>query len=142
MLRKAITSLILLPALCHAGKSTTDKDYSDKPKVQIVYRTNYVQVPVVCATLDVADYQLVGGHSYRLMVADGAKPWRPWGMLRPTTNTNARLWVPPASVRPLQWQLIDVTPGFPQQAVIKQAPDCISKPQWVVLGIGNVRPVR
>lgn len=130
-----VTLTVAAFALCNG---TAD----DKRKTQVIYRTNYVNVPVVCATLDVGDFSLIGGHSYKLMVADGNKPWRPWATLRPTTNTEARLWFPAASTRAIVWQLVDYTPGYNQTAATRQAPDCTSKPQWVVVGIGNVRPVR
>jgi hypothetical protein len=95
-----------------------------------------------CPSLDLADVRVEAGHSYRLMVADGIKPWRQWAILRPTSNTAARIWFPLASTRPMQWQLVDTTPGFPEAAVEKKHADCDAKPSWVLLGIGNLRPVR
>lgn len=123
-----------------AGVLALTAHADDKKKT--VYRTNYVQVPVLCAPLEVADIALQGNHRYRLLVADGAQPWRTWGLLSPSTNTTLRLWIPAASTRPLQWQVLDATPGFTAAAVPKLAPDCIAKPQWVLLGRGNLRPVR
>jgi hypothetical protein len=138
-----ITS-ILAALSCYAGDTyiTDAKSTKRTTRTEVVYRTNFVQVPVVCATLESGDVHLQGGHTYKLLVADGAKPWRTWGILRPTTNTNARIWLPVASVRPIQWQLVDYTPGFERTALVKQAPDCTQKAQWVVLGMGNVRPVK
>lgn len=95
-----------------------------------------------CPSLDVSDVRMNAHHSYRLLVADGDKPWRQWAILRPTSNTQARIWFPIASTRPIQWQLVDTTPGWPVLAVEKKPADCDRKPSWVVLGIGNVRPVR
>jgi hypothetical protein len=138
-----ITTLILAaatPSLFADSKS--DNSSTSSRKVRVEYVTNYITVPVVCATLDVADVQLTQGHSYRLFVADGERPWKNWGVLRAQSNTAARVWFPVASTRPLLWQLVDVTPGHPQTAIVKQAPDCIAKPQWVVLGPANIRPVK
>jgi hypothetical protein len=133
-MKRTISLIATLAAMsCHAG---------DKHKTQVVYRTNYVQVPVVCAALDLADVQLEAGHKYRLLVSDNCKPWRNWGTICAASNTAARVWFPAASTRPMAWQLVDWTPGAERVAVVKQAPDCTSKPQWVVLGMGNVRPVK
>lgn len=140
-MKKTIILTLLTAVTAFAGKNTTDNDKSTK-HTQTVYVTNYVQVPMVCATLDVADFQFEANHTYRLLVADGVKPWRNWGVIRSGSNTNARVWFPAASTRPILWQLLDVTPGFEKIALPKQAPDCITKPQYVVIGIGNVRPVK
>jgi hypothetical protein len=119
-----ITS-ILAALSCYAGDKHKDKD-RDRD----------------CPTIDVADVRMNAHHSYRLMVADGAKPWRQWAIIRPTSNTQARIWFPLASTRPIQWQLVDTTPGWPVLAVEKKPADCDAKPSWVVLGVGNVRPVK
>ena len=140
-MKTTIALLIATACASFAGPSTTDK--SDKyKKVETIYVTNYVQVPVVCATLDVADFNFQANHTYRLYVAEANKPWKNWGLIRSGSNTNARVWFPAASTRPVLWQLVDVTPGFAQTALPKQAPDCITKPQYVVLGIANIRPVK
>jgi hypothetical protein len=125
-----LTLLSALPGVADDKKRTT------------VYRTNYVTVSVLCAPLEVADLALQGGHRYRVLVADGAQPWRTWAYLQSPTNVTYRLWVPAASTRPMAWQVLDATPGFPTNALPKLAPDCTSKTQWVLLGRGNLRPVR
>jgi hypothetical protein len=135
-------SFLLPLLLASALTASAGPDTSDRSTKHVRTVTNYVRVPVICAALDLADVELLGGHAYRLYVADGVRPWRNWGALRPATNVSARLWFPAASTRPLLWQLVDVTPGFNQVAVTKQAPDCTAKAQWVVLGLGNIRPVR
>lgn len=135
--------LMLAAAAASAEDRTTDKGTTkDASKTRTIWRTNYVNVPVVCAQLDVADFRFESGHVYRLYVADGTRPWRNWGTVRPGSNTLARIWFPAASTRAIAWQVVDVTPGFPQAALAKVAPDCISKPQWVILGIGNIRQAR
>ncbi len=119
------TATLLVLALCNlaAGDKHKDRDRD-------------------CPTIDVADVRMNAHHSYRLMVADGIKPWRQWAIIRPTSNTQARIWFPLASTRPIQWQLVDTTPGWPVLAVEKKPADCDAKPSWVVLGVGNVRPVK
>lgn len=121
MKRAICLTSLLLALTCHAGDKHKDKD---------------------CPTLDVSDVRMTAHHSYRLLVADGDRPWRQWAILRPTSNTQARIWFPLASTRPIQWQLVDTTPGWSVLAVEKKPIDCERKPSWVVLGIGNVRPVR
>ena len=143
-MKKTIALLVLTTVTAFGDKTTTmttDRSTKAVPPVR-VYVTNYVQVPVVCASLDVADFQFEANRTYRLYVSDGNKPWRNWGLIRSGSNTNARVWFPAASTRPMLWQLIDVTPGFDKVALPKQAPDCIAKPQWVIMGIGNIRPVK
>jgi hypothetical protein len=107
-----------------------------------VYVTNYVRIPQFCGQAEVADVQWEPGHVYRLYVQSGTGPWRYYGVLRPGTNTQGRIWFPAASTRQMAWQLVDHTPGFPKTAVVKIPPDCVSKPEWVVLGVGNIRPAR
>jgi hypothetical protein len=142
---KKLTILSLFSAVvfsCNAATTTDITDKSTKKTPIRVYVTNFVQVPVVCATLDMADMTLEANHTYRLYVQEGARPWRYWGVIKSTTNTAARVWVPAASTRPMLWQVVDWTPGYNRAAVPKTPPDCVSKPQWVVLGVGNIRPVK
>jgi hypothetical protein len=141
-MKTTIALLIATACATFAGPSTTDKSDKSTKVVRTTYVTNYVQVPVVCATLDLADVTLQANHTYRLYVQDGTRPWRYWGVVRSASNTAARVWVPAASTKPMLWQLVDWTPGYDRTAVLKTPPDCISKPQWVVLGVGNIRPVK
>ena len=124
-----------------AGDSTyTTTDKSTKHTTRI-YVTNYVQVPVRCGQLESADVVFQPGHTYRLMVAGQDNRWRNWGVVRAGTNSQGRIWFPLASTKTISWQLVDVTPGFTQAALPKLAPDCTTKREWVVLGLGNIRPV-
>jgi hypothetical protein len=144
MKTKHIAASAILAGAIIAGRaepSKTDATTTSR-KVRVEYVTNYVNVPIVCATLEVADFVLEPGRTYKLFVADGTRPWRSWGILRSRTNANARVWLPAASTRTLLWQLVDTTPGFPSVAVPKLQPDCVSKPQFVVLGPGSIRPVQ
>lgn len=140
-LTRSAAILGLCAAAAQAGADLSDRT-TKSTKRTTVYVTNYVSIPVVCGQLDVADVRVDPGHTYRLYVQDGARPWRYYGVVRPGTNTEARIWFPAASTRPLSWQLVDYTPGFAKTAVTKNAPDCLRKPEWVVLGLGNIRLVR
>lgn len=143
MKTKMALCLMLAAAAASAEDRTTDKGTTkDSSKTRTVWRTNFVNVPVVCAQLDAADFRLEAGHVYRLYVADGSRPWRNWGTLRAQSNTLARVWFPAASTRPMAWQLVEATPGFAQAALPKLSPDCTAKPQFVILGIGNIRQAK
>jgi hypothetical protein len=142
----AIGVAVTLACLTLQAQSAATSNISDastkSSRRSSVYVTNYVRVPVLCGQLEVSDVRFEPGHTYRLYVQTGTRPWRYYGVLRPGTNAQGRVWFPAASTREVAWQLVDYTPGFPRTAVLRQAPDCISKPEWVVLGLGNIRPVR
>lgn len=79
--------------------------------------TNVVNVTCPAPDLAVSEYGLLANHAYRLKVSSDNSRWTAWGVIRSASNHNARIVIPLAMAKPLYWQLIDATPGFPVAAM-------------------------
>lgn len=104
--------------------------------------TNYITVTNAthCPVNDLAisDYNVSKSHVYRLYVATDTRKWTHWGTIRAGSNFTARLIIPLASVRPLYWQLVDFTPGYPRVAIEAKEPMAEDAVSYIALVRGRL----
>lgn len=104
--------------------------------------TNYITVTngTHCPVNDLAisDYNFSKSHTYRLYVATDTRKWTYWGTIRAGSNFTARLIIPLASVRPLYWQVVDFTPGYPRVAVEAKEPMAENAVSYIALTRGRL----
>jgi hypothetical protein len=104
--------------------------------------TNYVTVTnsTHCPVNDLAisDYEVQKSHVYRLYVATNTRKWTHWATIRAGSNFTARLIIPLASVRPLYWQVVDFTPGYPRVAIEAKEPTSDNAVSYIALTRGRL----
>lgn len=97
---------------------------------------------LACFSIETADFVFAANHTYRVYASVSGGRWQHYGTIRATESGPARVWFPAASTRPILWQVVDATPGYPPCGITKYEPNCLTKTQYVILGRGNVRPVK
>lgn len=115
---------------------TTNTIHITQTETNYVTITNSAHCPV--NDLVITDYDLSKSHTYRLYVATDTRDWTYWGTIRAGSNFTARLIIPLASVRPLYWQVVDYTPGYPRVAVEGKEPTCENAVSYIALIRGRL----
>lgn len=115
---------------------TTNMVYITETITNYITATNMMHCPV--NDLAISDYNLNKSHTYRLYVATDTKKWTHWGTIRAGSNFTARLIIPLASIRPLYWQVVDFTPGYPRVAIEANEPTAENAVSYIALIRGRL----